>query len=100
VKLAGLAHHLIDFGDMLLLEGDLFSGVFFKPHALVHYEPEQVVVLAKCSALVIQRFTQNLGDVMFVGLDQFADVEGRMSAKRRYMFASTPAAPRGSVTRF
>jgi hypothetical protein len=78
VKLAGLPHHLIDLGDMLLLERDLFPGVFFKPHALVHYQREQLVVLAKCSALVIQRFTQNLGDVMFVGLDQFADVEGRM----------------------
>jgi hypothetical protein len=64
VKLAGLAHHLVDLGDMLLLEGDLFSGVFFKPHALVHYQRVQVVVLLKCSALVIQRFTQDLGDVM------------------------------------
>jgi hypothetical protein len=35
VKLAGLAHHLIDLGDMLLLEGDLFPSVFFKPYALV-----------------------------------------------------------------
>lgn len=69
MKLAGLAHHLIDLRDVLLLEGDLLPGVFFEPHALVHYEREQVVVLAKCSALVIQRFTQNLGDVMFVGLD-------------------------------
>ena len=69
MKLAGLAHHLIDLGDMLLLEGDLFPRVFIKPHALVYYKREQLVVLAKCSALVIQRFTQNLGDVMFVGLD-------------------------------
>jgi hypothetical protein len=45
VKLAGLSHHLIDLGDMLLLEGDLFPGVFFKPHALVHDEREQLVVL-------------------------------------------------------
>ena len=29
VKLPGLAHHLIDLGDMLLLESDLFPGVFF-----------------------------------------------------------------------
>jgi hypothetical protein len=78
VKLAGLAHHFIDLGDVLLLEGDLFPGVFFEPHALVHHESEQVVVLAKCDAVVIQRFTENLSDVMFVGLDQFADVEGRM----------------------
>jgi hypothetical protein len=40
VKLAGFSHHLIDLGDMLLLEGDLFPGVFFKPHALVYYERE------------------------------------------------------------
>ena len=75
MKLAGLAHHLIDLGDVLLLEGDLISGVFFKPHALARYQLVQVVVLLKCSALVIQRFTQNLGDVMFVGLDQFADIQ-------------------------
>jgi len=41
VKLAGLAHHLIDLGDVLLLEGDLLPGIFFKPHALVDDEPEQ-----------------------------------------------------------
>jgi hypothetical protein len=74
VKLAGLTHHLVDLGDMLLLEGDLFPGVFLKPHAPVHDEREQVIVLAKCSALVIQRFTQNLGNVVFMGLDQFADI--------------------------
>jgi hypothetical protein len=45
VKLAGLAHHFIDLGDVLLLESDLFPGVFFKPHVLVYYEREQVVVL-------------------------------------------------------
>src|SRR4029077_9091913 len=85
MQVAGLAHHLIHLGDMLLLERDLLPSVFFKPHAPIHDEREQIVVLAKSSTLVIQRFTQNLGDVMFVGLDQFADVEGRMSAKRRYM---------------
>src|SRR6201988_3414200 len=87
MKLAGLAHHLVDLGDMLLLEGDLFTGVLLKPHALVHHEREQVVVLAKCGALVIQRFTQNLRDVMFVGFHQLADVGGRMPAKGRDMFA-------------
>ena len=84
MKVAGLAHHLIDLGDVLLLQGDLFPGVFFEPHALVHYEREQVVVLAKGSALVIQRFTENLGDVMFVGLDQLADVERRGGGGRRW----------------
>ena len=58
---AGLAHHLVDLRDVLLLEGDLLPGVFFEPHALVHYEREQIVVLAKGRALVIQRFTQDLG---------------------------------------
>jgi hypothetical protein len=72
VQLAGLAHHLIDLRDVLLFEGDLLPGVFFEPHALVHYEREQVVVLAKRCALVIQRFTQDLGDVVFVGLDRLA----------------------------
>src|SRR2546428_3641548 len=87
VQRAGLAHHLIDLRDVLLFEGDLLPGVFFEPHALVHYEREQVVVLAKGCALVIQRFTQDLGDVVFVGLDQLADVERRMAAERRHVFA-------------
>src|SRR5881397_763591 len=87
VELAGLAHHFIDLGDVLLLKGDLLARVFLEPHALVHYEREQVVILAKCCALVIQRFTQNLGDVVFVGLDQLADVERRMAAERRYVLA-------------
>src|SRR4030095_415091 len=87
VQRAGLAHHLIDLRDVLLFEGDLLSSVFFEIHALVHYEREQVVVLAKGCALVIQRFTQDLGDVVFVGLDQLADVERRMTAERRHVFA-------------
>src|SRR5207249_6450006 len=87
VQRAGLAHHLIDLRDVLLFEGDLLPGVFFEPHALVHYEREQIVVLAKGCALVIQRFTQDLGDVVFVGLDQLADVERRMAAERRHVFA-------------
>ena len=64
VQLAGLAHHLIDLRDVLLFEGDLLPGVFFEPHALVHYERQQVVVLAKGCALVTQRFTQDLGAVV------------------------------------
>ena len=57
MKLAGLAHHFDDLSDVLLLKGDLLPGVFFRPHALVHDEREQVVVLAKSCALVIERFT-------------------------------------------
>ena len=92
MQVARLTHHLIHLGDMLLLERDLFPSVFFKPHAPIHDEREQIVVLAKCSALVIQCFTQNLGDVMFMGLDQFADVirQARLHAHLPWPHGSCP----------
>src|SRR5499425_304176 len=83
----GLAHHFLDLGDVLLLELDLLTRVFLKPDALVNYEVEQIVVLAKRGALVIQGLLENLHDVVLVGLCQLADFQGRVAAKRRYVLA-------------
>src|SRR5215470_4808334 len=83
----GLAHHFLDLGDVLLLELDLLTGVFLEPDALVDYEVEQIVVLAKRGTLMIQGLLENLHDVVLVGLSQLADFQGRMAAKRRYVLA-------------
>src|SRR5713101_5522405 len=87
MQFARLANHFLDLGNVLLLELDLLAGVFLKPHALVNYEREQVVVLAKRGVLVIQGFLENLNDVVLVRLDQLADLQRRMPAKGGYVLA-------------
>ena len=59
-QFARLANHFLDLGNVLLLELDLLAGVFLEPDVLLEYELEQVVVLAKCDMLVIQRFLENV----------------------------------------
>src|SRR6266446_5212115 len=87
VQFAGLAHHFLNFSDMLFLKLDLLAGIFLKPHALVNYELEQGVVLAKRGTLVVQGLLQNLNDVVLVGLDQLANFQRWMAAERSDVLA-------------
>src|SRR5215831_16318878 len=87
VQFPGLAHHFLDLGDVLLLELDLLTRVFLEPDALVDDEREQIVVLAKRGALVIQGLLKNLYDVVLMGLSQLTNFQRRMAAKRCYMLA-------------
>jgi hypothetical protein len=54
MEVAGLAHHLLDLGDVLLFQLDLLAGVLLQPHALVAHEIEQLVVRAQRLALVLE----------------------------------------------
>src|SRR5262249_58479136 len=87
MQFAGLTHHFLDLGDMLLLQHDLRAGVILQPYTFVNHELEQVVVLAKRGALVIQGFLENLNDVVLVGLRQLTDFQRRVAAKRCYVLA-------------
>src|SRR4029077_2131777 len=91
-QFARLANHFLDLGNVLLLELDLLAGVFLEPDALVNDELEQVVVLAKRGMLVIQRFLENLNDVVLVGLDQLTDFQRRVAGGAGYVSAGTAGA--------
>src|SRR5262245_4812581 len=88
VQFTGLAHHLLDLGDVALLKLDLLAGIFLQPHALVRDEREQIVVFLQRGAFVVQGFVENLDDVVFMRLDQLADSQRWVPTERCYMLAS------------
>ena len=69
-QLAGPPHHLLHFGDVLLLQLDLVSGVLLQPHALIAHRVQQLVVCAQRRAFMIERLVQDLTDVMLGRFDQ------------------------------
>src|SRR5436190_6236294 len=68
LEVAGPAQHLLDLGDVPLLELDLLARVLLEPHVLVDDAVEQLVVEVDRRTLVVERLAQDLLDVVLVRL--------------------------------